>query len=95
MGSIEKVFSCLGFASLIHFEIGSWKMIEFANDSFIILHTLPESTRTFVAVFPITTGKLTASTENVKSDEDTEATQLSSSDEFFHPMSISFPVQGI
>ena len=65
----------------IHFKFGSWEMIEFANDSFIIVHTLPESTKTFVAVFPSTTGRLTASTEVVKSAEDTEATQLSSTDE--------------
>ena len=58
-------------------------MIESANDSFIIVHTLPESTTTFVAVLPNTTGKLTASTEVIKSAEDTEATQLSSSDEQF------------
>ena len=82
MGSLEKVFNCLGFGSRIHFEFGSWEMIESASDSFIIVHTpLPESTRTFVAVFPNTTGRLTASTEVVKSTEDTEATQLSSSDE--------------
>ena len=81
MGSLEKIFNCLGFASRIHFELGSWEVIESANDSLIIVHTLPESTRTFVAVFPNTTGRLTASTEVVKSAEDTEATQLSSSDE--------------
>ena len=56
-------------------------MIEFAIDSFIIVHTLPESTRTFVAVFPSTTGRLIASTEVVNSVKDIEATQLSSSDE--------------
>ena len=81
MGSLEKVFNCLGFASRIHFEFGSSEMIESANDLFIIIYTLSESTRTFVAVFPNTTGRLTASTEVVKSAEDTEATQLSSSDE--------------
>ena len=81
MGSLEKVFNCSGFASRIHFEFRSWEMIESANDSFISVYTLPESTRTFVAVFPNTTGRLIASTEVVESAEDIEATQLSSSDE--------------
>ena len=81
MNGLVRVFNCLGFASRIRFEFRSWEMIESANDSFIIVHTLPESTRTFVAVFPNTTGRLIASTEVVESAEDTEATQISSSDE--------------
>ena len=81
MSSLEKVFNCLGAASRIHFEFESWKMIEFATVSFIMVQTLPESTKSFVVVFPITTGRLIASIRFVESAEDTEATQLSSSDE--------------
>ena len=56
-------------------------MIEFARLSFIIVLTLPESTKTFVAVFPNTTGRLIDSLGIVESAEGTDATQLSSSDE--------------
>ena len=58
-------------------------MMEFAKDSFIIVHTLPESTKTFVDVLPKITGRWIASTEVVESVEDTTATQLSSSEEYF------------
>ena len=56
-------------------------MMEFAKDSFIIVHTLPESTKTFADVLPKVTGRLIASTEVVESVEDTTATQLSSSED--------------
>ena len=56
-------------------------MIEFAKDSLIIVHTLPESTKTFVGVLPRVTGRLVASTEVAESVEDMTATQLSSSEE--------------
>ena len=81
MSSLEKVCNCLGTASHIHFEFESWEMMEFASVSFIIVQTLPESTKTLVAVFPSTTGRLIASEEVVSSVEDTDATQLSSSEE--------------
>ena len=78
MGSLEKFFNYLAATSRIHFEFGSWKMTAFASVSFFIVQTLPESTNTFVAVFPNTTGRLIASIEVVESAEDTDATQLSS-----------------
>ena len=81
MSSLEKVFNCLGAASRIHFKFGSWEMIEFASVSFVMVQKLPESIKTFVAVFPNTTGRLSASIGVVESTEDTEATQLSSSDD--------------
>ena len=77
MSSLEKVFNCLGTASRIHFEFQSWEMMEFASVLFNIVQTLPESTKTFVGVFPNTTGRLFASIEVVESVEDTDATQLS------------------
>ena len=52
-----------------------------ARVSLIIVPTLPESTKTFVAVFPNTTGRLIDSIGAVESAEDTDATQLSSFDE--------------
>ena len=56
-------------------------MIEFASVSFIMVQTMPESTKTFVAVFSNTTGRWIVSIRVVESAEDTEATQISSSDE--------------
>ena len=56
-------------------------MMKFASVSFFIVQTLPESTKTFVAVFPSTTGRLIASIEVVESVDDADATQLSSSEE--------------
>ena len=79
--SLEKVFNFLVAASRIHFEFLSWEMIEFARVSFIIVRTLPESTRVFGSVLPNATGRLIDSIEAVGSTEDTDATQLSSSDE--------------
>ena len=56
-------------------------MIEFARVSFFIVRTLPESTRVFASVLPNATGRFIDSIEAVGSNEDTDATQLSSSDE--------------
>ena len=81
MSSLEKVFNCLGASSRVHFEFVSWEKIEFARVSFILVQTLPEYNKTFVAVFPNTTGMLIDSIRVVESAEDTAATQLSSSDE--------------
>ena len=81
MSSLEKVVNCFGTASRIHIKFGSWQMMEFARVSFIIVQTLPESTKTFIAVFPNTTGRLINSIGVVESAEDTDALQLSSSDE--------------
>ena len=81
MSSLDKVFNCLGTALRIHVKFESWEKMEFASVSFFIVQTLPESTKTFVAVFPNTTGRLIASIEVEESAEDTEATQLSSSEE--------------
>ena len=81
MSSLEKVFNCLGTASRIHFEFESWEIMGFASVSFIIVQTLTESTKTFVAVFPSTTGRLIASIEVAESAEDTDPTQLSSSED--------------
>ena len=81
MSSLEKIFNCLGAASRIHFEFGSWEIIELSRVSIIIVQKLPKSIKTFVAVFPNTTGRLIDPIEVVESAEDTDATQLSSSDE--------------
>ena len=81
MSSLEKVFNCLGAALRIHVELESWEMMEFASVSFKIVQTLPKSNKTFVAVFPNSTGRLIASIGVVESAEDTDATQLSASDE--------------
>ena len=81
MSSLEKVFYCLGAAPGNHIEFLSREMIKFARVSIIIVQMLPESTRTFAAVFPNTTVRIIDSVGVVGSSEDTDATQLSSSDE--------------
>ena len=80
MSVLEKTFNCLGAASRIHSEFESWEKIEYASVSFIIVQTLPESTKILIAVFPSTTGRLIASIGVLGSAEDTDATQLLSSD---------------
>ena len=80
MSSLKKVFNCLGAASrILNLDLG--EMIDFARVSFFIVQTLSKSNKTFVAVFPNSTGRLIDSIGVVESAEDTDATQLSSSDD--------------
>ena len=77
---VDESLQLLG-SRLAYFEFGSWEMIDFARVSNIIVQTLSQSTKTFFAVFPNTTGRLIDSIGVGESAEDNDATQLSSSDD--------------
>ena len=79
ISSSEKVFNCLGATSRIHFEFGKlWNLPAF---HLLSCKRYPNPQKHLLLYFRIPQERLIASIRVVESTEDTEATQLSSSDE--------------